>query len=40
MHRDKMVTTGAREISITEVQAGSPADGIFLVGDTLLGVGG
>lgn len=40
MHREKMVTSGAREISITEVQAGSPADGILLVGDTLLGVGG
>ena len=40
MHCDKLVTTGAREISITEVKTGSPADGIFLVGDTLLGVGG
>jgi hypothetical protein len=40
MHCDKLVTTAAREISITDVQAGSPADGIFLVGDTLLGVGG
>lgn len=40
MHCDKLVTTGAREISITEVKTGSPADGIFRVGDTILGVGG
>lgn len=40
MHCDKMVTTGAREISITRVEAGAPADGLFLVGDTILGVGG
>ncbi len=36
---DKMVTTDARQISITKVEAGSPADGVFLVGDVLLGVG-
>jgi hypothetical protein len=37
---DKMVTSDAREIAITEVEAGSPADGVFLVGDSILGVGG
>ena len=40
MFCDKMVTTDARQISITKVEAGSPADGIFLVGDVLPGVGG
>ncbi len=40
MRCDKMVTTGAREISITKVAKGSPADGIFLMGDTIVGVGG
>lgn len=37
---DKMVTTDARQISITKVDKGSPADGILKVGDVLLGVGG
>jgi len=37
---DKMVTTDARQISITKVEKGSPADGVFLVGDVILGVGG
>lgn len=37
---DKMVTSDAREIAITGVVAGSPADGVFLVGDSILGVGG
>ena len=37
---DKMVTTDARQISITKVETGSPADGILAVGDVLLGVGG
>jgi hypothetical protein len=40
MFCDKMVTTGAREILITKVETGAPADGVFLVGDTILGVGG
>ena len=40
MFCDKMVTTDARQISITEVEKGSPADGVFLVGDVILGVGG
>jgi hypothetical protein len=40
MFCDKMVTTDARQISITQVEKGSPADGILAVGDVLLGVGG
>jgi len=40
MFCDKMVTTGAREISITKVEKGAPGDGVFLVGDNILGVGG
>lgn len=37
---DKMVTSDARQIAITKVDKGSPADGILAVGDVLLGVGG
>lgn len=37
---DKMVTTDARQIAITKVDQGSPADGILAVGDVILGVGG
>ncbi|MCL4180383.1 MAG: acetylesterase, partial [Verrucomicrobia bacterium] len=37
---DKMVTADARQIAITKVEKGSPADGILVVGDVLLGVGG
>jgi hypothetical protein len=37
---DKMVTSDAREIAITGVEDGSPADGVFVVGDSILGVGG
>ena len=37
---DQMVTTDARQISITQVEKGSPADGILAVGDVILGVGG
>ena len=37
---DKMVTSDAREIAITRVEDGSPADGVFVVGDSILGVGG
>ena len=37
---DKMVTSDAREIRITKVKKGSPADGILAVGDVILGVGG
>ena len=40
MYCDKMVTTDARQIMITKVEAGSPADGVLKVGDVLLGVGG
>lgn len=40
MFTDKMVSTDARQISITTVDPGSPADGIFVVGDVILGVGG
>ncbi len=40
MFCDKMVTTDARQVSITKVDPGSPADGVFAVGDVLLGVGG
>ncbi len=37
---DTLVTTDARQIAITEVEKGSPADGILAVGDVILGVGG
>ncbi len=37
---DKLVTTDARQISITKVEPGSPADGTLAVGDVLLGVSG
>ncbi len=40
MFCDKLVTTDARQISITKVEKGSPADGVFLVGDVIVGVGG
>ena len=37
---DKMVTSDAREITITKVENGSPAAGVVAVGDVVLGVGG
>ena len=40
MFCDKMVTTDARQIAITKVEKGSPADGVFQDGDVILGVGG
>lgn len=40
MFCDKMVTSDARQIAITKIEKGSPADGIIAVGDVLLGVGG
>ncbi len=40
MFCDKLVTTDARQISITRVEKGSPADGVMLVGDAILGVSG
>lgn len=39
MHCDKLVTSDARQIAITKVAKGSPADGIIQVGDVILGVG-
>ena len=35
-----MVTSDARQIAITKVEKGSPADGVLAVGDVILGVGG
>ena len=40
MYCEKMVTTDARQISITKVDKGSPTDGVLTVGDVILGVGG
>ena len=40
MFSDKMVTTDARQISITKVEKGSPSDGELAVGDVILGVNG
>ncbi len=40
MFCDKLVTSDARQISITKVDKGSPADGIIRVRDVILGVGG
>lgn len=40
MFCDQMVTTDARQIAITKVENGSPAEGILMVGDVLLGVDG
>lgn len=40
MFTDKMVTSDARQIAITRVDPGSPADGIMQVGDVILGVNG
>jgi hypothetical protein len=40
MYCDKMVTCDARQIAITQVDLGSPADGVLKVGDVLLGVEG
>ncbi len=40
MFSDKLVTTDARQILITAVDAGSPADGVIAVGDVLTGVDG
>ena len=40
MFSDKRSTTDARQIRITEVAKGSPADGVLAVGDVLLGVAG
>lgn len=40
MFCDNLVTTDARQIVITSVDQGSPAAGLILVGDVILGVGG
>lgn len=40
MYSDKLVTSDARQIKITKVAQGSPADGVLAVGDVILGVGG
>ena len=40
MFSDKLVTTDARQIKITKVAKGSPADGTLAVGDVILGVSG
>ncbi len=37
---DNLVTSDARQIAITQVDKGSPADGLLAVGDVILGVGG
>ena len=39
MFCDQLVTTDARQIAITAVDQGSPADGLIAVGDVLLGAG-
>lgn len=40
IHTNGFVTREARQIAVTKVHPGSPADGIFQVGDVILGVGG
>ena len=40
MYSDKLCTIDARQIAITQVAKGSPADGVLAVGDVILGVGG
>jgi S1-C subfamily serine protease len=40
MFSDKLTTTDARQVTITRVAKGSPADGILAVGDVILGVAG
>lgn len=40
MFSDKLVTTDARQIVVTKVDQGSPADRLIGVGDVILGVGG
>ena len=37
---DQLVTSDARQIAITQVEKGSPAEGVLAVGDVILGVGG
>ena len=40
MFCDTLVTSDARQIAITKVAKGSPADGVVALGDVILGVGG
>lgn len=40
MYCDQLVTTDARQILVTSVAKGSPADGIMAAGDVILGVAG
>jgi hypothetical protein len=40
MFSNKLVTSDARQVSITKVDQGSPADGVLALGDVILGVGG
>ena len=40
MFSNKLVTTNARQISVTQVAKDSPADGVLAVGDVILGIGG
>ncbi len=40
MHSEKLETSQARQVLITEVEAGSPSEGVLAVGDVLLGVSG
>jgi len=40
MFSDKLVTSDARQIKITKVAKGSPAESVLAVGDVILGVGG
>ena len=40
IYADSLVTSDARQIAVTEVAAGSPADGVVAAGDVILGAGG
>ncbi len=40
MYSERLCTIDARQIAITQVEKGSPADGVLAVGDVILGVGG
>ena len=40
MAHERLQTSGARQILVTEVAAGSPADGVLAVGDVLVGLDG
>ena len=40
IYSDRLTTTDSRQIKVTNVETGSPADGVVNVGDTILGVFG